>query len=197
MAIHPTGAQGINLDQVGHFVWMSGVAHGLALASVLLLLLGACGLTRLLALPDRIAFAALVTFTFSCGAIMIAGTVSGWVIPGILKLMARDVADNAPQWRIAMASIFQINQAMSKVYSVGAALAITLWSTCSLRQRRLSRVIAYWGCVTAPLTALLVLAGHIRLDVHGMIVIMLSEIVWFIGMGAGLWRERHDGDLPH
>jgi hypothetical protein len=44
--------------------------------------------------------------------------------------------------RYAMASIFQINQAMSRIYSVGAAMAITLWSASSLRQSRLPRAVA-------------------------------------------------------
>jgi Outer membrane efflux protein len=132
MAIHPTIAGKLSPDQLGYVVRTSGIAHTLALASVFLLFLGACGLTRKLAAPDRIAISALVTFAFSCVAIMIAATISGWVVPGILKLMARDSPANAVPWQIAMGSIFQINQAMSKVYSVGAALAIILWSTCSL-----------------------------------------------------------------
>src|SRR5580693_1842794 len=65
-------------------------AHTLALVSVLLLFLGACGLTRHFAAKDRIAFAAVVTYGFAAVAVLTAGSVSGWVIPGILRLMARD-----------------------------------------------------------------------------------------------------------
>jgi hypothetical protein len=189
VAIHPVGGNKLSPDEVGHFAWMSGAAHTLALASVLLLLLGSCGLTQTLAAPDRVAFSALVTFAFSTVGIMVAGTVSGWVVPGIMKLMAHDAAANAPAWRIAMVSIFQINQAMSRIYSVGAALAITLWSASSLQQSRLSRAVAVFGCIVAPLVALLILVGHLRVDVHGMTVVMVSEVVWFIGMGIGLLRE--------
>lgn len=188
MAIHPVGGGEMTAAQVEHLMWMSGVAHGLALASVLLLFLGTCGLTATFAAPDRLAFSALVTFGFSAVAIMIAASVSGWIVPGIMKLMLRDAPANAGQWKIAMACIFQINQAMSRIYSVGAAVAITLWSACSLRQSRLSRGIAVFGCITAPLIALLVLVGHLRLDVHGMTVVMISEVAWFIGMGVGLLR---------
>lgn len=105
-----------------------------------------------------------------------------------MKLMMKDVPANAMQWKIVIAAIFQINQAMSRIYSVGAALAITLWSVGCLRMRRLSRGIAIFGCVTAPLIAVLIFVGHLRLDVHGMTVVMLSEVVWFVGMGVGLMR---------
>lgn len=189
MAIHPAGAGSLTPDQVAHLMAMSGVAHTLALVSVLLLFLGACGLARALASPDRLALAALVTFAFSCGAVMIAGAVSGWVVPDIMKLMLRDAAANATQWKIAMAAIFQINQAMSRIYSVGTALAITLWSISSLRERRLSQGIAIYGLITAPLIALLIFVGHLRLDVHGMTVVMLSEVIWFTGMAIRLLRE--------
>ena len=183
MAIHPTMA-------TNHFIGLSEVAHTLALFSVLLMFLGSCGLARALSAPDRLAFVALVTFGFAAVAVMFAGAVSGFVIPGIVRMMERDVPEAAAQWRIAMASIFQINQAMSRIYSVGAAGAIVLWSVCCLRQGRLSKAVALFGCISSPVIVLLILAGHLRLNVHGMAVVMLSEVVWFVGMGAGLMREE-------
>jgi hypothetical protein len=55
---------------------------------------------------------------------------------------------------------------------------------------RFSRWVAIFGCVTAPLIAVLIFMGHLRLDVHGMTVVMLSEVVWFVGMGVGLMRSE-------
>ena len=139
MAIHPVGAGKMSADQVSHLMGMSGIAHALALGSVLLLFLGTCGLAKFLAGPDRLAFSALVTYGFAAVAIMIAASVSGWIVPDTMKLMMKDVPANAMQWKIVIAAIFQINQAMSRIYSVGAASAITLWSACCLRQGKLSR----------------------------------------------------------
>lgn len=75
-AIHPSGMASQTADQVAHLSLISGAAHSLAIASVLLLFLGACGLTRCIAAPDRISFAAIVTYGFACVAIMIAAAVS-------------------------------------------------------------------------------------------------------------------------
>jgi hypothetical protein len=190
MAIHPVGSGKLSPDQVGHLMSMSGIAHSLALVSVLLLFLGTCGLAKFLAGPDRMAFAALVTYGFAAVAIMIAAAVSGWIVPGIWQQMARDVPANAGTWQIAVASVFQINQAMARIYSVAAAVSILLWSACSLRMGRLSRGMAIYGCVTAPLIAVLIFVGHLRLDVHGMAAVMLSEVIWFVGMGVGLMRAE-------
>ena len=172
----------------------AGPAHGLALVSVLVLFLGGCGLTRALAGPDRLAFCAVVTFGFACVAVMVAAAVSGWVAPDMMGMMDRDVPEAGAMWRIAIASMFRVNQAMSRIYSVGTALAILLWSLSSLRGARLSPGVAWYGCVASPVVAVLILVGHLRLNVHGMTVVMLSEVVWFVGMGLGLWRRVRDSD---
>lgn len=188
MAIHPVPSRApMSADRVQHLMSMSPIAHSLAIASFVLLFLGACGLARHLARPNRLAFCALVTFGFACVAILNATAVSGFIVPGIMKLMVQDVASAAPQWHIAMASIFQINQAMAKIYTVLASVATVLWSIAGLRGG-LSRFVAIFGCIVAPLVALLVMVGHLRLDVHGMTAIMLSEVIWFVGAGAGLMR---------
>jgi hypothetical protein len=189
MAIHPSGMASQTADQVAHLSVISGTAHSLALVSVLLLFLGACGLTRCIAAPDRISFAAMVTYGFGCVAIMIAAVVSGFTVPDLMKHMVRDVADAAHQWQIVIDGIFQINQAFARIYSVAASMAITLWSVSALRNGGLGRGIAIYGCVVSPLIILGIAIGHLRLDVHGMTVVMLGQVIWFILVGFQL-RSR-------
>jgi hypothetical protein len=183
MAIHPTG-------QSAHLMIISPIAHILALISVLLLFMGAFGLYRFLAAPDRLAFAALVVFGLAVVAVSIAGTVSGFIMPTLIQRMSHDTPTTMPQWHIVIAAIFQINQAFSSVYTVGAAVAISLWSVCCLRLSRLSRGFALYGCITAPLIALVVMVGHLRLDIHGMTVVVLSQAIWFVGMGFALRKNN-------
>jgi hypothetical protein len=178
MAIHPTGS-------TPHLSIVSGIAHGLALLSILLLLLGTIGLSVMLNAGDRLAVTALVTYSFATVAVMLAATVSGFIMPNLLSMMARDTAAGGAPWRIVIASFFQINQAFSKLYSVGGSLAICLWSIACLRQGR-PMASAIYGAVSAPLVALLILVGHLRLDIHGMAIVMLSQVVWFVLMGVWL-----------
>lgn len=178
MAIHPTGS-------TPHLSIVSGIAHGLALLSILLLLLGTIGLTVILNVGDRLAVTALVTYSFATVAIMLAATVSGFIMPNLISMMARDTAAGGAPWRIVIASFFQINQAFFKPYSVGGSLAICLWSLACLRQGR-PMASAIYGAVSAPLVALLILVGHLRLDIHGMAIVMLSQVIWFVLMGVWL-----------
>ena len=186
MAVHPRGGGSLSAAQVPHLALVSGAAHSLALVSVLLLFLGACGVARRLAAADRLSFAAIVTFGFACVAIMIAGAVSGFIIPDIMKHMIRDVPTAAPQWHIVMDGVFQINQAFSRIFSVAASIAIILWSASALRNGGLGRRVAIYGCIISPLIILGIAIGHLRLDVHGMTVVMVGQVIWFILVGSQL-----------
>src|SRR5437764_10852326 len=103
MAIHPTGIASLTAEQVAHLSLISGSAHSIAMVSVVVLFLGACGLTRSIAAADRISFAAIVTDGFACVAVVIAATVTAFIIPGIMKHMVRDAPAAAHQWQIVIA----------------------------------------------------------------------------------------------
>ncbi len=151
-----------------------------------MLFLGACGLTVRIAAADRTSFAAIVTFGFACVAVMIAGAVSGFIVPKIMQHMVRDVPAAAPQWQIVISGIFQINQGFAKIYSVGTSMAIILWSFSALRNGGLGRGVAIYGCIIAPLIIVSIAVGHLRLDVHGMTVVMAGQVIWFIIVGSQL-----------
>jgi len=189
MAIHPTGSASLSAEQVAHLMGMSGIAHSLAMVSMLLLFLGTCGLSRRIAAADRLSFAAIVTFGFACVAIFIAAAVSGFIVPAIMKRMVGDVAAAAQQWKIVIFGIFQINQAFARIYSVAAAVAIILWSVSAIRNGGFGRATAIYGCVSSALIIVAIGVGHLRLDVHGMAAVGLGQVIWFIAVGAQLcWR---------
>jgi hypothetical protein len=196
MAIHPTGGTSPTPGLAAHLASVSAIAHSIALASMLVLFLGACGLTRRLTAfagkpnPDRLAFAGVVTFGFACVAILIAATVSGFIVPSILRHMVRDDAATVPQYHLIVDAVFQFNQAFARIYSVAASAAIALWSVSALRNGGMARGIALYGCVVASLLAAGIAVGHLRLDVHGMAVVVLGHAIWFILTGAQLCRRQ-------
>lgn len=187
MHIHPTGAVAITTEaQAERLATLSAAAHSLALISVLLLFLGACGLTRRLWEPDRISLAAIVTYGFACVAVMLAAAVSGFIVPDIMKRMVRDVPGNVHEWQLVMAGIFQINQGMAQIFSVGASMAIILWSMSVLRNRRLSLSLGIYGCIAGLAIIVAIASGHLPLNVRGMAAVMLGQGVWFLAAGAQL-----------
>jgi len=190
MAIHPVASRGpMTPEQIGRLAGMSSTAHSIAMVSMLLLFLGACGLTMCIASGDRVALAAIVSFGFACVAILMATAVSGFMVPAIMKHMAQDAADAAHQWQITIYSIFQINQAFARIYSVAASLAIILWSVSALRNGGFGRVVAVYGCIISTLIILGICGGHLQLDVHGMAVVALGQAIWLIVVGYQLWSR--------
>jgi len=59
----------------------------------------------------------------------------------------------------------------------------------------LGKVIAVYGCLIAPVLIVLIGAGHLRLDVHGMAVVVLAHAIWFVGVGVQMWRNTSEGDI--
>jgi heme A synthase len=194
MAIHPVADSfPLTPETVARLAVTSAIAHSLAIVSFVALFLGACGLSRRLAAPDRLAFAAVVVFAFGCVAILIATSVSGFIVPDIMRHMVRDVPANAQQWKIAIISIFEINQAFARIYSVAASFAIILWSASSLRsgdgQKSLGRGLAIYGCIVCPLIIIGIASGLLHLDVHGMGLVVLVQAIWFILAGKRLYNS--------
>ena len=109
-------------------------------------------------------------------------------MPNIIKSMLRDDRSNTHQWNIAIQSMFQINQAFSKLYSIGTSLAIVLWSVATLRSGGLSRAHAVYGIVISALITLGIVVGHLRLDVHGMAVVAVTQAFWFLFAAGQLYR---------
>jgi hypothetical protein len=197
MAIHPTAAGSLTAEQVARLSTASAAAHSLAMVSVLVLFLGACGLARHTAARHRLSFAAIVTFGFACVAIVIAAAVSGFIVPNIMKHMVRDLPANAHQWQIVIDGIFQFNQAFARIYSVATSLAIVLWSISALRNKTLAQGTVIYGCIVSPLIILGIAIGHLRLDVHGMAIVTLAQAIWFIAAAAQLFSTPTSAPSPH
>lgn len=196
MAIHPSAAGPLTVAQVDRLAVVSGIAHGLAIVSVVVLFLGAFGLAKGIAASDRISFAGIVTFGFACFAVFIAATVSGFIVPATMKHMVRDTAANTIHWQIVIDGIFQINQAFAQIYSVAASLAVILWSLSVLRNGGMSQGIAAYGCIISGFIIVGICIGHLRLNVHGMAAVWFGQATWFILAGSQLCSSRNSQTAP-
>jgi len=190
MAMHPTGPGGAPRAAYEHLAFVSGAVHSIAIVSVAVGFLGACGLTRRLRSPGRFAVAALGAYGVAVVSALVAAAISGFVEPGIMLRMTRDVPAAAPQWHIVIDAVFQINQAFDRIFAIAASAAVCLWSAAALRNGRLGRGLATYGCVLAPAIVAAVLMGHLRMDVHGFTAIVVAQASWFAGAAAQLWRAE-------
>ncbi len=193
MAIHPHGSGVMTPAQAEALASASEIAHTLAMISFLVLFLGAVGLTRRLAWrgsassPD-LSVAAIVVYAFAAVALMLATSVSGFIVPDLIRHMMRDSAANGPQWRMIIDAVFTFNQAFARIYSVAASLAILLWSASAWRYGGLNRGIATYGLIAAIVLTILIAVGHLRLNVHGMAVVVFAQALWFVLAAVEMMR---------
>jgi hypothetical protein len=190
MALHPTGRDlGGGAGHADHMMQLNVAVHSLVLVCIPILFLGALGLTRRLAAPDRLALSGLVLFGFAEVAVMIAAAASGLVAPGLFHHIAAD-PDKADMWRAVLTLNGHINQAFAMIFVVASSIAIVLWSAAIFKSNTFSRPIGIYGCILGPLTIVAVISGHVRLNVHGFGLIILGQAIWFVCNGISLWRFK-------
>ena len=194
MVLHPVGPPGGALPSphaLETLTRLNRVIHGLALAALSMMFLGAMALTRRLAGTGRLPLAALVVYGFALVAIMSAGCMSGFVGSDILGRMVEG-DPKLESRRMMLDYTFRLNQAYSSVYAVASCGAIFLWSLETVRTRRLSRGLGIYGLVLGPVIVGALFGGYLPLDVHGFGFVVLVQSVWFIVAGTRLMQSTED-----
>ena len=191
MSLHPTGH--VAGGQVEPMIRMLIAVHALALACVPVQFLGAWGLSRRVASPDRLAVAGLVLYTFALLAVMNAAVADGLVTPNLLRQIVAS-AGSPPAidgWRMMSRYNFYVNQAYAQVFVAGSSVAIVLWSASTWRSRELGRGLGVYGCILGLATLLALFSGHLNLDAHGFGIVIFAQASWFIVAGELLWRYEN------
>lgn len=187
MAVHPTSHELFAPGKFSAVAVLGEAVHIFAILSNPVAFLGALALARYLDLPNRIAMSALAVYGFALVAVTIAATLSGLVaIPIMHKLV--DQSQSSPQLELLAQYTGLLNQAFAKIYALLTSIAIALWSIPIIRTRRLPRAAGIYGLVIAPVIFVAVVSGSVRLDVHGMGAVVLLQGIWFIAVGATLYR---------
>jgi hypothetical protein len=181
MALHPTPHDVFGVADPRRAVALGAHVHGLAIAATVVAFLGAIALHRKTNDTERFSLAALVAFGFASFAVTIAAAVSGFIAGGLA--LAKEPPPHAV---IQLAGLF--NQAFAKIDVVATSAAILLWSIAVWRGRTLSRALAVYGFVVAPVVGVFVIFGWLRLDVHGFGLVVLLQGAWFAAAGVMLLR---------
>jgi hypothetical protein len=188
MVFHPHGK--ITPAEVDSMVRMLVGVHSLALASIPVIFLGAWGMSRWLAAPDRLSWAALVLFTAGSIAVMNAAVLDGMMASYLIRQIALASAESRDTWQIFMKYNFQMNQSYARVYAVASSLAVVLWSVAILRKSAMGRGIGIYGCAVGAVTALGILSGLLRPDWHGFGMLILGQAIWFVIVGMAMCRAE-------
>lgn len=192
MALHPTGHDLVAPGQLGAVSHMVVAVHALALISLPVMFLGAWGLSRRLASPNRLSMMALVFYGFATVAVMNAAAISGFMSPYIAKQMAEADPAMHDMWHAMLHYNGQLNQAFAMVFVVAVSTAILLWSISIVKQKSFATSIGVYGCILGPATVVAVASGQVTLGVHGFGMIVVCEAIWYVSIGVTLLRLKEE-----
>ncbi len=186
IGLHPTAHDLASDGAARHQALVNRLVHSVMLAAQPVLFLGLLGLSRQLGwspLPT----AALVVYGFGIAAVLSAAVVSGFVAPGVIERMASAESGAEPTYQALLVYSGLLNQGFAKVYVVSSGVAFMLWSAAIWATGRLSRAAAVLGLAAGTALALGVVSGHLRLNVHGIIVVTLLQALWLVVVGGQLF----------
>jgi hypothetical protein len=192
LSLHPSGRELFEPGTLESAARTLIAVHSLALCSLPVWFLGACGLSRRVGSPgnpgDQFGFAGLVLYGFALTAMMIAVVMDGLVTPGLARQIIDTTGTVGQGWRIAFNFNGILNQAFVRVFVVASSAAIVLWSVSIIRSRALARGLGICGCLLGAATVITLLSGQLDRQAHLFGVVIVGQAVWFIAAGALLFR---------
>lgn len=189
MGLHPTSHGMMNEETRAHTMLLGRLVHALAIAATPVVFLGLLGAARGVGNPD-LAIAALVSFGFGSVAVMGAALASGFIFPGVIEGMAA-LEGTDPHPFLIYTSLW--NQAFAKVHVVAHAAGTVLLSLAIVRDAKrdpLATFTGIFGIVAGVVVLVLMLSGHVSLDLHGARIVWYAQTAWLIWLGVALCIAR-------
>ena len=187
--LHPTGSQMSTAEGFARYAPINVLAHSLALAGVWLTFTGVVGLARRLGPQRPDVTAASIAFALGAAMVSVAAIVDGLVATGVAgQYVATDVETQRAALIGFMKFCYDIASSLSRYYVTAVAVAVLLWSWAAWRTR-FDRVLPWLGAGISAVALLAQLSGHMRMNVHDVMLLALGQGLWMTWAGVVLWRR--------
>ena len=190
MAHHPTAGTHDRAALAADIAGSAGLSrfvHGGLIALIAAEIFAFVIFTEHVAAGRTAARAGLVAYSIGSGAMIGAALISGFVVSDLAVHYAGapDAATFADLARLAMAG----NQALAKLGTMAMSAGIVLWAIACLHERR-AHGLAIVGFLAGLAPAAALAFGFIRLDVTGMLLVVVAWTVWNLAAGIYLVRAK-------
>jgi hypothetical protein len=184
LAVHPShpGGQG-----VGHLSF-SSLVHGLGLLIGPVLTFGVLVLARELDPRRPAVLLAAVFYAFGAVVGALAPVMSGLVAEQLMEA-ALAAPERREAFRSLGALIYFQNQGFAHVHAAFVSIAIVLLSLSWPGRGPSVRGLQLLGVAVGAGVLAWQLSGHLRLDIHGTLAVVLAHGAWTIAAAVWLWRR--------
>jgi len=165
------------------------VVHGTLIALSGLLLFGLVEFSARIGSARSVARAAVIAFAIGIGAEICAATISGFIVADLGTHYAGTPDTDLLALRHLLFLCMRANQAFAAIGVIAMAVAIVLWSVALLRTRA-NAAIGIVGLILGAGPALALLFGALRLDVHGMLLVVVANALWYLAISVQLMRGK-------
>ena len=174
--------------EVTHLALSNSVVHGSLIACVGVLVAGYSGLAYRLGLASLVVRAGLVAYAIGAAGWVAAGLLNGFILPAFVTQYAGRPPGDLDAMRHIQSVGREANQASSRMAVLAVSVAVACWSLALGRRGFLATAVV--GSIAAVLPASAVLTGHLAMDVHGMWMFLVCQVVWGGFIASLLIRGR-------
>ena len=136
--------------------------------------------------------AGLIAYAAGVVAMMGAALVDGFVTPRVAILGAGLRAADLPITAQLLNLCVLFNQALARLGAIAMSAAIIAWSLDLVLRAGFERALGVAGMAIGLGCVAALIAGVLQLDVHGMMLVLVLQAAWTIGLGVLLLKEpRH------
>lgn len=176
MAIHPVGG---SLAEIARKKGVFIFTHSLALISIPFIAFGFWGLATALATKSRISFLAFAVSCFGLVAVMMAGTLNGFVLPMFASKYSGSTVDGSIL-QVVRDYGWLLGSSMDYIFITALSLAMVIWSGIIIVTSHLSKWLGYYGLLIVIVTVLGLLMKFNFTTEFGFGVFIFSIVSWKI-----------------
>jgi len=192
MAHHPTAGSHDSVElarQISEMATLSRVVHGVLIALIVIQLYVFLIFSEWIRASRGIARFGLFAYAFGAIAMTGAALISGFLVSDLAAHYADMPADHAAAFADLALFAMTGNQVLAKLGVIAMSAGILAWSIALIgaRETRWLAIVGFFASV-GPAAALL--AGVIRLNVGGMMIVVLCQAAWNVAAGIFLIRSK-------
>jgi hypothetical protein len=167
-------------DKAGLSAWV----HGILIALMLVSFYAFTEFSLRRGLQQPLVRAGLIAYGAGVVAMIGAASISGFVTAQIPTLAAQTGDKELHVMAMLINLCVLLNRTMANLGAVTMSVGIFAWSLNLVRDAGYARVLGIVGVLIGLSPAVALISGGLHLDVHGMLLVVVLQAVWNVGVGA-------------
>lgn len=178
------------LEQLKSLADLAAWVHGILIGLMLLVFYAFTEYALQRGIERPLVRLGLVFYGAGTVAMIGAAAVSGFVTAKVAGLMPDPTDVDLHVMAQLINYSYALNQAMANIGAVAMSAGILAWGLGLVHDRGWARVVGGIGILAGIAPAIALVVGGLHLDVHGMMLVIIIQAVWNLGVGALLIARK-------